>query len=130
MVTGIFSWSLLRQITYGMRLLMNFFHLKEPFSMCLVCVCGILLLISRRASPPPSFPSSLPSFLLSSLPPSLPSFFLSFLGLHLRQHMKVPRLGVKRNCSCQPIRQPQHHQIRAASAAYTTTHGNARSLTH
>ena len=42
-----------------------------------------------------------------------------FLGLH-RQHMEVPRLGV----------QSEQRQIRAASATYTTAHGNTGSLTH
>ena len=50
-------------------------------------------------------------------------FFLVFLGSHL-QHMEVPRLGVKLEL------QPQQRGMQAASAAYTTAHGNARSLTH
>lgn len=32
--------------------------------------------------------------------------------------------------SCQPMPQPQQCGIRAASAIYTTAHGNTRSLTH
>ena len=32
--------------------------------------------------------------------------------------------------SCRPTPQPQQCQIRAASATYSTAHGNARSLTH
>ena len=47
--------------------------------------------------------------------------FLPFLGPHL-WHVEVPRLGV-------PQPQPQH-EIWAESVTYTTTHGNARSLTH
>ena len=54
---------------------------------------------------------------------------MAFLGPHLR-HMEVPRLGSTRSCSCWPIPEPQQHQIRAASATYTTAHGNAWSLTH
>ena len=34
------------------------------------------------------------------------------------------------SCSCQPILQPWQHQLQAASATYTTVHGNARSVTH
>ena len=33
-------------------------------------------------------------------------------------------------CSCQPITQPQRHQIWATSATYITAYGNARSLSH
>ena len=33
-------------------------------------------------------------------------------------------------CSCRPMPWPQQHGIRAASATYTTAHGNARSPTH
>ena len=60
-----------------------------------------------------------------------PFFFSLFFGLHL-WHMEVPRLGVKsyQSYSCRPMPQPQQHQIRAVSAAYTTAYGNARSLTH
>ena len=38
--------------------------------------------------------------------------------------------GLNRSCSCQPTPEPQQLGIRAVSAAYTTAHGNARSLTH
>ena len=44
--------------------------------------------------------------------------------------MEVHRLGVKMNCSHWSIPQPQQHQVQATSATYTTSHGNARSLTH
>ena len=40
-------------------------------------------------------------------------FFLSFfffLGPHL-WHMEVPRLGSNQSCCCQPMPQPQQHQI-------------------
>ena len=56
------------------------------------------------------------------------SFFLFFSGLHPR-HMEVPRLGFNWSYSCQPTPQLQQCQIRATSVAYTTVHGNARSLT-
>ena len=52
-----------------------------------------------------------------------------FLGPHLR-HTEVPRLGWHWSCSRQPTPQPQQHQIQATSAAYTTSHSNAGSLTH
>ena len=48
---------------------------------------------------------------------------LLFLG-PLPRHMEVPRLGVE----LWP--EPQQRGIRAASAAYTTAHDNAGSLTH
>ena len=48
-------------------------------------------------------------------------FFFLFLVLHPK-HMEGPRLGVES--------EPQQHQVRAASATYTTAHANARSLTH
>ena len=53
----------------------------------------------------------------------------SFLGLHL-QHMEVRRWGVKLSYSCQPMPQPQQHQISAASVTYATAYGNTGSLTH
>ena len=56
-------------------------------------------------------------------------YLLSFLGLHPGV-WKFPGQGSNWSCSCWPVPQPQQHQIRAASAAYATAHGNARSLTH
>ena len=50
-------------------------------------------------------------------------FFFFFLGPHL-PHMDVPRQGSNRSCSCWPM--PQPHGIQAASATYTTAHGNER----
>ena len=44
--------------------------------------------------------------------------------------MEVPRLGLNRSCSLQPTPEPQQRQIQAASASYTTPHGNTGSLTH
>ena len=44
--------------------------------------------------------------------------------------MEVPRLGLNRSYRCWPTPQPQQYRIWAASAAYTTDHGNARSLTY
>ena len=52
-----------------------------------------------------------------------------FLGPHL-QHMRFPGKGSNRSYGCWPMPQPQQRQILAASATYTTAHGNARSLTH
>jgi len=46
-----------------------------------------------------------------------------FLGPH-PWHMEVPRLGVQLE-----LPQPQQHGIRAESGTYTSSHGNARSLT-
>ena len=54
---------------------------------------------------------------------------VSFLEPHPQQ-MEVPSQGSNPNCSCWPTPQPQQHKIPAASAIYTTAHGNARSLTH
>ena len=48
-------------------------------------------------------------------------FYFCFLGSY-SQHMEDPRLGVESELKAQP----QQHQI----GAYTTAHGNARSLTH
>ena len=48
-----------------------------------------------------------------------------FLGPH-PWHIEVPRPGVK----WEPQPQPQQRRIRTASAAHTTAHGNAGSLTH
>ena len=44
--------------------------------------------------------------------------------------MKVPGYRSNQSCSCQPMPEPQQHQIRAASATYTTAHDNAGSLTY
>ena len=52
-----------------------------------------------------------------------------FLGLH-RWLMEVARRGINRSCCCQPMPKPQQRQIQAASANYTTAHGNAGSLTY
>ena len=54
---------------------------------------------------------------------------LTFLGVFLGPylwHKEVPRLGVE----LEPTPEPQQGRIRAASAIYTTAHGNARSFTH
>ena len=37
---------------------------------------------------------------------------------------------MNQRCSCEPTPQPQQGRIKAASATYTTAHGNTRSLTH
>ena len=56
-------------------------------------------------------------------------FFFCFLVLYL-QHMEVPRLGVELELQPPAYTQPQQLETRAVSATYTTTHCNARSLTH
>ena len=61
------------------------------------------------------------------------SFFLFFFFFHLfRATLKAygasPRQGSNQSCSCWPT--PQQRRIPAVSATYTTTHRNARSLTH
>ena len=43
---------------------------------------------------------------------------------------RFPGQGSNRSCSHRPTPQPQQRGIQAASATYTTAHGNARSLTH
>ena len=43
--------------------------------------------------------------------------------------MEVPRLGLNSSCSCWSTQQLQHCQTWAASATYTTAHGNARTPT-
>ena len=53
--------------------------------------------------------------------------YFGFLGPH-PWHMEVPRLNWI--CSWQDTPQPQQCRIPAVSVTYTTTHGNARSLTH
>ena len=50
-------------------------------------------------------------------------YIFCFLGLH-SQHMAVPGLGV------QLAPPPQPPKTQAVSVTYTSTHGNARSLTH
>ena len=45
-------------------------------------------------------------------------------------YMEAPRLGVKSSYSCQPMPQPQQHQIQASSVTYTTAPGSTGSLTH
>ena len=49
------------------------------------------------------------------------SLYFSFLGPHLR-HMKVPKLLTYTTATAT--------RVRAASATYTTAHGNTRCLTH
>ena len=43
---------------------------------------------------------------------------------------KFPGVGANQSFCCQPTPRPQQCQIGAASATYTTVHGNAQSLTH
>ena len=77
-------------------------------------------------------------FLVSDMVLMLPMFpilFFSFLSFcHFlgctRGIWRFPGQGSNRSCSQQPMPEPQHHQIRAASATYTTVHSNAGSLTH
>ena len=55
-------------------------------------------------------------------------FLFSFWGCTLIL-WKFPGSGSHQSCSCWPAPQPQQHQIQAESAACSTAHGNARSLT-
>ena len=52
-----------------------------------------------------------------------------FLG-RSRGIWRFPGQGLNRSCSHRPTPEPQQCGIRAASATYTTAHGNAGSLTH
>ena len=56
--------------------------------------------------------------------------YLFFFGLFRATLAACPRVGSNQNRSCWPTPQPQKCQIQAASATYTTAHGNAGSLTH
>ena len=55
--------------------------------------------------------------------------FFCNLGLHL-QHMEVPRLGDELDLQLPAYTQPQQYRIWALPVTYTTTLGNAGSLTH
>ena len=55
--------------------------------------------------------------------------FCHFLG-HSHNTWRFPGQGSNRSCSHQPTPEPQQLGIQAASATYTTAHGNARSPTH
>ena len=59
-------------------------------------------------------------------------FFLSFCLFLSRSCSiwRVPGYRSHRSCSHWPTPEPQQRGIQAASATYTTAHGNARSLTH
>ena len=52
-----------------------------------------------------------------------------FLGCS-RGIWRFPGWGSNRSCSCRPMPESQQCRIQAASATYTTAHGNAGSLTH
>ena len=56
-------------------------------------------------------------------------FFGLFLGPHPRP-MDSQARGSNRSCSCRPTPESQQHGLPAASATYTTAHGNSGSLTH
>ena len=62
-------------------------------------------------------------------------YLLTYLFIYLfmlqphQWHMEVPRLGFNQSCNCWPTPQPQQHRIWAASAIYTSAHGNSGSLT-
>ena len=43
---------------------------------------------------------------------------------------RFPGWGSNQSCSCRPTPEPQQCGIQAASATYTTAHGNTGSLTH
>ena len=54
-------------------------------------------------------------------------FIYSFQD-HTHDIWKFPGQGLNGSCSCWPTPQLQQSRIRAASAAYTTAHGKARSI--
>ena len=56
--------------------------------------------------------------------------FIYLINFCLFQAEGVPRLGSNRSCSLWPSPQPWQRQIQAMSTTYTTTHGDARFLTH
>jgi len=63
------------------------------------------------------------------------SFFFSFclFAISLGRSCSIwrfPGQGSNQSCSHWPMPEPQKRGIRAASATYTTAHGNAGSLTH
>ena len=58
------------------------------------------------------------------------NFFFFFLFRATRSIWGFPGQGLNQSYSCWPPPQPQQHQIRAASATYTTAHGSAGALTH
>ena len=55
---------------------------------------------------------------------------VSFFQSRIYSVWRFPGSGSDQSCSHWPTPQPQQCQIRAASATYTTSHSNARSLTH
>ena len=61
---------------------------------------------------------------------SLTSFFLVFSRAIPTAYGGSQARGSNQSCSCCPMPQPQQCRIWAASATYTTAHGNAGSLTH
>ena len=81
------------------------------------------------------FPSGVnrPTSFMSLLAPQafvgLFVFFLLFEG-PAQGIWRFPGWGSNRSCCCRPAPQPQQCQIWAKSVAYTTAHGNARSLVH
>ena len=56
--------------------------------------------------------------------------FLGGRGVLTCSIWKFPDFGLNQSCNCQPVPQPRQCRIRATSAAYTTAHVNARSLSH
>ena len=61
--------------------------------------------------------------------PLSPLFFLLFRAAPMAYGSSQAK-GSNRSCSCRPTPGTQQRGIRAASATYTTVHGNAGSLTH
>ena len=58
-------------------------------------------------------------------------FYFFFLFFFFFLFMAAPAAyGHSQARGCRPTRHPQQRRIRAASATYTTAHGNATSLTH
>ena len=108
---------------------------SDPFNLyshrhCAGTICDF-------ASQPSSFSVESPStgnwesVLLTLLQVRLSFFFFFFFGggPHTHGIQRFPGWGSNWNCSCQPMRQPQQHQIQASSATYSTAHSNTGSLT-
>ena len=68
-------------------------------------------------------------YIFYSLLPNPLFTYLVFLGLY-PEHMEVPNEGSNQSYSHLPTPQLQQCRIWAASASYTTAHGNAGRLTH
>ena len=113
-----------KDFCFGQPILIFCFPICSPLSYPSPRYYFVSLDVSHNTANPPQIIQNQYIFLFCfQISNKLFSFFLFLflLGPHL-QHMEVPRLGVKL--------EPQHCQIQAASATYTTAHGNTGSLTH